>query len=329
MSQSTTSQSTTFRRQGLRLLALREASILAVAILLFVYFAVTNGNFISNANLVTLSQFIAPAAIIASGEVMLLICGEIDLSVGQVYALAPFIMAFTAKAGLTIGLGIVFGLAVAALVGLINGLITVKLRVPSFVTTLGMLFLINGLTLTISNGYPVNTPGGPLVANVLGAYGYTEFGWAVLVVLIMHMVLRHRPWGLHTVAVGGNLIGATEAGIDEAKIKVGNFMLTSMLGGLTGILEAFRIGSTDPLAGGTKIMFLAVASGVIGGTRLAGGSGTVMGALIGAIVLGTLQDGFTLAGISAFTFDIIIGGAILLAMIANIRVETMRRGMRR
>ena len=260
---------------------------------------------------------------------MLLICGEIDLSVGQVFALAPFIMAFSVKAGLGLFVGIVLALLVSAVVGLINGGITVLLRVPSFVTTLGTLFLINGFTLTISRGYPVNTPGGTAIANIFGAAGYSEFLWALLIVVIMHMVLRHRRWGLHTIAVGGNLTGATEAGINAARIKVGNFVLTSVLGGITGLLEAFRIGSTDPLAGGTNVMFLAVASGVIGGTSLAGGSGTIIGGLLGATVLGVLQDGFTLAGINAFTFDMIIGAAILIAMVANIRVQGMRKGGRR
>lgn len=323
------SQPISLRRHGSRLFALREASILVVAILLFGYFAISNGNFLSGANLQTLSQFIAPAAIIACGEIMLLICGEIDLSVGQVFALAPFIMAFSVKAGLGLFVGIALALLVSAMVGLINGGITVLLRVPSFVTTLGTLFLINGFTLTISRGYPVNTPGGATIANIFSASGYSEFLWALLIVLVMHAVLRHRRWGLHTIAVGGNLTGATEAGINAARIKVGNFVLTSVLGGATGILEAFRIGSTDPLAGGTNVMFLAVASGVIGGTSLAGGSGTIIGGLLGATVLGVLQDGFTLAGINAFTFDMIIGGAILIAMIANIRVQSMRKGGRR
>lgn len=318
------SQAITFRQRSTRFLRMREASIVIVAVLLFAYFAFANANFISGDNLQTLSQFIAPSAIIACGEIMLLICGEIDLSVGQVFALAPFIMAFTTHAGLSIGVGIVFALIGSCIVGLINGAITILLKVPSFVTTLGTLFLINGFTLTISGGFPMNTPGSKTVANVFGAWGYSEFLWALLIVLIMHVVLRHRRFGLYTIAVGGNLTGATEAGISAARIKIGNFVLTSMLGGVTGILEAFRIGSTDPLAGGTNIMFLAVASGVIGGTSLAGGSGTILGGLIGACVLGILQDGFTLQGINAFTFDMIIGGAILIAMVANIYFGQMR-----
>jgi simple sugar transport system permease protein len=149
------------------------------------------------------------------------------------------------------------------------------------------------------------------------------------VVAVMHFVLRQTKWGLHTIAAGGNLVGAAEAGINVDRIKVGNFMLTSVLAGFTGVIEAFRISSTDPLAGGTGIMFLAVAAGVIGGTPLAGGSGTVLGGLIGAIVLGVLRDGFTLQGINAFTFDMIIGAFILVAMISNIHMTRLQRIGRR
>ena len=90
--------------------------------------------------------------------------------------------------------------------------------------------------------------------------------------------------------------------------------------------EAFRVGSIDPLAGGNNIMFLGVASGVIGGTVIAGGAGTIIGGLVGGIMLGVLQDGFTLQGINAFTFDIVIGAAILIAMVANIHLARLRGG---
>ncbi len=313
------------RRGALRtFLRWREASIIVVAVLLVVYFEVSNDNFLSNDNLQTLSQFVAPWVIIACGEIMLLICGEIDLSVGQVFALAPFIMYFANHAGVPLGLAIVAALIVSALVGLFNGCITVLLNVPSFVTTLGSLFILNGLTLTISRGFPVNTPGGPVVTAIMGGVGYAEIIWALAIVALMHVVLRNTRWGLHTIAVGGNAIGASEAGINVGRIRIGNFVLTSVFGGLTGILEAFRIASTDPLAGGTEYMFLAVAAGVIGGTSLAGGSGTILGGLVGAIVLAVLRDGFTLQGINAFTFDLIIGAAILIAMVANVRLARLR-----
>jgi simple sugar transport system permease protein len=130
------------------------------------------------------------------------------------------------------------------------------------------------------------------------------------------------------VRVGGNIVGASEAGVNVNGIKVANFMLTSTLGGLAGILESFRITSIEPLAGGTDIMFRAVAAAVIGGTALTGGSGTIVGGLLGALVLSVLLDGFTLVGINADTFDMILGISILVAMIFNQYLQrSRRRGM--
>jgi simple sugar transport system permease protein len=301
-----------------------EASVVFVSVALVAYFEIANQNFLTGANLQTLSQFVAAPVIIACGEIMLLICREIDLSVGQVFALAPFLMENVHDWGVPEPLAIVAALAVCALIGLVIGLITIGLRVPSFITTLGMLFLITGLTLTISRGYPANTAGGPVLTGIMGAWAYAEIIWALVIVAITHTVLRHTRWGLHTIAIGGNIVAAAEAGIAINRIKIGNFVLTSTLGGLTGLLEAFRVGSIDPLAGGSNIMFLGVASGVIGGTAIAGGAGTIIGGLVGGIMLGVLQDGFTLQGINAFTFDIVIGAAILIAMVANINLARLR-----
>jgi simple sugar transport system permease protein len=303
----------------------REASILVVALALIFYFQTANNVFLSPENIATVAQYAAPWAIIAAGEVMLLICGEIDLSVGQVFALAPFIMNFAFHAGIPLVAGMVIALAASALVGLINGLVTVLLRVPSFVTTLGTLFLLNGFTLTITQGFPVQTPGSGTFSLILGHGMYAPILWAIGIMIAMQILLTSTRWGLHTIATGGNQIGASESGVNIGRIKVGNFMLLSVLGGFAGILTAVRITSMDPLAGGTDVMFRAVAAAVIGGTALAGGSGTVAGAFLGALVLATIFDGFTLLGVSAFTFDMILGAAILLAMILNVYLARLRR----
>jgi simple sugar transport system permease protein len=318
------------RRAADEFLRRREASILLVAIALMVYFQAVRSVFLSHDNLVTVSQYLAPVAIIAVGEVLLLVCGEIDLSVGNVYTLAPFLMHYAVDYyHVPPVLAIVVVLLVASGIGLINGLVTVMLRVPSFVTTLGMLFAISGITLITSHAFPVAIPpSAEGVGRWLGAAPWSELTWAVLIVAVFHVVLTSTRWGLHTIAVGGNLLGATEAGVKVRRIKVGNFMITSTLGAFTGILEAFRVSSIDPSAGGTQIMFFAVAAAVIGGTALAGGSGTIIGALVGALVLGVLQDGFNLIGISANAFDLILGVAILVAMISNVYLARLRRAGR-
>jgi simple sugar transport system permease protein len=256
---------------------------------------------------------------------MLMIGGDIDLSAGMVFAFAPFMMVFANEAGAPMWLAVLVGLIAAGIIGFVNGAITVWLRLPSFVTTLGTLFLINGITLTVSRGTPVETPGSPAFANFMGAWGYSEIIWTVVLAFVMHILLRHTRWGLHTQAAGANPLGASEAGIQVNRLRLGNFIIAAVLAGLTGILEGFRITSIDPQAGGNQIMFLAVAAAVIGGTPLTGGSGTIVGGLIGAAVLGILNDGFTLIGINAFTFNIILGAAILAAMVFNIHVGRIRR----
>ncbi len=307
-----------------------EIRILVVALILCAYFETANHDFLlTSASLENLSQFIAPVAIIAFGEIMLMIGGEIDLSAGMVFAFAPFIMYFAHDAGAPAWLALIAGLAAAAFVGLINGAVTVYLRIPSFVTTLGTLFFVNGFTLTISRGTPVSPPGDAGFAAFMGGWGYSEIIWCGVIVVIMHALLRHTRWGLHTIAAGANQLGASEAGIHVKRLALGNFVLAAFFAGLTGILEGFRITSVDPQAGGNQIMFLAVAAAVIGGTPLAGGSGTMIGGLIGAAVLGILNDGFTLIGINAFTFNMILGAAILAAMIFNIHsVRLSRKGAR-
>ncbi|HYZ21056.1 MAG TPA: ABC transporter permease, partial [Rhodopila sp.] len=202
----------------------REISILVVALILCAYFEQANPDFLlTEASLQNLSQFVAPAAIIACGEIMLMIGGEIDLSTGMVFALAPFIMHFAHQAGLPLPIAMLLGLLASAAVGLVNGIITVMLMVPSFITTLGTNFLLNGLTLTISHGTPVEAPEAPTFAAIFGNWGYSEIIWAVAITAIMHVVLRQTRWGLHTIASGANPIGASEAGIKVNRLKIGNF----------------------------------------------------------------------------------------------------------
>ncbi len=304
----------------------RESSILLVAVILAGYFQYQNSDFLgSNPSLVNLSQFVAPWTIIACGEIMLMIGGEIDLSAGMTFAFAPFVMHFAVLAGMPPIVALLLAVAASALVGVINGLVTVVLGIPSFVTTLGTLFLLNGITLTISAGQPVQPPGGPGFQAFFGNWDYSEIIWAVVVVAVMNVLLRNTRWGLHTIAAGANPLGASESGINVRRLQIGNFIICAMLAGFTGILEGFRISSSDPLAGGTQVMFYAVAAGVIGGTPLTGGSGTIIGGLIGALVLGVLQDGLTLIGTNAFVFPTILGAAILAAMLFNLNVNKLRR----
>lgn len=307
-----------------RLVRRREAGIVVVAVALVVYFQVVTGRFISGSNFITVSQLTAATAIIACGEVMLLICGEIDLSVGNTFALVPFILLFATQAHIPLPLAMIGSLLVGAVIGLINGSVTVFLRVPSFVATLGMLFLLNGLTLTVTNGYPAAAPSVGRGNSILGGAPASEILWAVGIVALMQLLLTRTRFGPHTVAVGGNQMGARESGVSVNFVKIAAFVMAGVLAGFAGILDSFRVSSIDPLQGGTDIMFMAVAGAVIGGTVLTGGSGTVVGAFLGVVVLSLLHDGFTFIGISAFAFDMILGGTILLVMVINVYLGRLR-----
>jgi simple sugar transport system permease protein len=317
-----------FSRLSLVFVRQREASILVVTLVLVIYFWVSSSDFISVGNTRTIFEYFSETAIIAVGEVFLLICGEIDLSVGQVFAFAPFVMYFANQAGLPLWLSIIVGLLASLVVGLVNGLATVWFRIPSLITTLGTQFLLNGITLTISNDFPVIPPEEGRLNQIMGAAPYSEIIWALAIMVIFQIVLSFTRWGVHTFATGGNQLGASEAGVTINRIKIGNFMLTAMLGGLAGILGGFRIDSIDPTSGGTNIMFSAVAGAVIGGTALSGGVGTVLGAFLGVLALSILRDGFTLLGVNANTYDVVLGAAILIAMVANLSVRRLREANR-
>jgi simple sugar transport system permease protein len=316
---------------GRAVLRQRESTVFVVAVGLFIYFAVSSSSFVTGTNLpILFTQDSSPYIIIALGEVFLLICGEIDLSVGFTFTLAPFLMYFLSTYDHVPGvLAILISLVMGLVVGWINAFLTVTIGLPSFITTLGTGFVLLGIVNTTSHGQPVSVPPG-MASNVHWLGGnWAPFIWAVALTIIMHIVLTQTRWGLHTVSVGGNLLGAREAGINVGLIKYGNFMLTGLFGALVGIQNAFVTSSIDPTAGGYLPMFYAVTAAVIGGTAMLGGTGTIIGAFLGAIVIGMLTDGFIILGVSANPLDIIFGAAVLVAMIANVQLARLReRGAR-
>jgi simple sugar transport system permease protein len=342
------------RELALRFLTLREGSIVVVTLLTIVYFTIQNDRFFTHANFETLLPYFAPFAILAVGEVMLMVAGEIDLSIGSVSIFAPFMFYEFNQAGLGLVACLILALACCMVVGIINGVLTEVVGVSSFITTLGMLLGLGGLTLIISHAQPVAMPGAEVTshtvnvthvvngvkvtlpekvndtgtfASIFGAGVYSELIWALIIVFGVQVLLRLTRWGMYTVAVGGNKHGAAEAGINVRITVIRNFIMCSVFAGFVGILEATRATSVTPdTAGASETMFRAVSAAVIGGTLLAGGEGTAIGALIGAIFLGVLRDGLTLEGVNADYLDFILGVAILVAMVINTYVARVRKG---
>jgi simple sugar transport system permease protein len=308
----------------------REASVLAIAVVLFIYFWATTNQFFSHGSFVNIAQYMAPYVVIGIGLVLLMVCGEIDLSVGFVWMLAPFTMRTFINSGVPTLLAIVITvLILAVIIGGINGVVTTIFGVPSLITTLGTGYIVFGYALTISSAQQVNIPVASLgLGHWFGFEAWSEIIWATVLVLIFQVILTRTRWGLYTVSVGGNMLGAREAGIKVNQIKIGNFMMCSGLGALAGILDAFKNNIIDPSAGQLSVVLVALAGAVIGGTVMLGGSGTMIGMWLGVLVLGILQDGFNLRGISSNKFQIILGAAILLAMIANTYLTRLRNAGR-
>jgi simple sugar transport system permease protein len=313
-------------RAAILFLKQREASVLAIAVILFIYFAATTTAFVSHGSFVNIAQYMAPYVIIGIGLVLLMVCGEIDLSVGFVWTLSPFVMKFFIDSGIPTLLAIIITVPIlAVIIGGINGIITTVFGVPSLITTIATGFIIFGYTLTISAAQQVNIPTESLgLGHWFGLEAWSEIIWASVLVLIFHVILTRTRWGLYTVSVGGNMLGAREAGIKVNRIKIGNFMLCSGFGALAGIIEAFKNNIIDPSAGQLNVLLIALTGAVIGGTAMMGGSGTMIGMWLGMLVLGILNDGFNLRGISSNKLLIILGAAILLAMIANTYLSRLR-----
>jgi simple sugar transport system permease protein len=256
------------------LVRVREVSVLIVALGLVFYFQAANPAFLSESNILSLARFAVPYVVIASALCLLLICGELDLSVGQSFAFAPIVMYLAYdKLFLVLPLAVLVGLLAVALVGLVNGVITVYLGVSSLITTLGMFFLLAGLNVILTGGFPATTPDTNTLTKVLGEYPWAGAIWALAIVAVLQLVLSRTRWGLHTYATGGNPLGSREAGVGVARIKIGNFIMCAALGGFVGIIESFRINSIDPLAGGPDIVLCASPRRSSGGRRFSAGSG--------------------------------------------------------
>jgi simple sugar transport system permease protein len=299
----------------------REASIAIVAIVLVAYIQLNNSVFLTSPLMSVVLRDTSRIGIISMGIVLVMITGEIDLSVGAVFAMAPFLMI---RMNIDLGWPLFLGMPIAILlgvgVGFFNGFITVKLRVPALITTLGTYFLLTGFTVFGQNRY------GPLdkLFSWDGLTGFTPFLWTLAVALILTLVLTRTVLGLHVISTGSNLLAAKEIGVRTDRIKITTFMILGGLAALAGLITSTISGSADPLSGGAVLTLYAIAAAVIGGTALTGGSGTVIGALIGAFVIACLTNGLVLLGVQATQSNFFLGAAILAAMILSVQVDAVR-----
>ena len=285
--------------------------------------------FATSKNLYNITRNVTFVAIIALGMTMVIITGGIDLSVGSVLCLCSMVLAVVMHAGYSIEVGIAASIATALVVGAINGVLIAYVGLPSFVVTLGMLSIARSLAM-VASGNTVVFEFGPDHDKLLALGGGAWlFGIAnpvlymVVLGLITGFVLRFTQFGRYLFAIGGNEQAAMMTGVPVRIIKVLVYMISAVSAGIAGIVQTGWLGAVTTNIG-TGMELQVIAAAVIGGANLAGGGGTALGAIIGAMLIEVIRNSLGLLGINAFWQGTFIGGAILFAVLFD-RLANYRR----
>lgn len=302
--------------------------MIALLVLVAFFWWRNPGVFTKPANLAVIMRFIATFGILGIGEILVIITGGIDLSVGSMTALTGVLVAWLILKGVG---GIMFGvvpaillvLAFSALVGLWHGFFVTKVGVPAFIITLGTWLIASGAAAYITRGYPVVFPSEhPFLALGQGEFHSIPIMFIVLVVvaLVASFILNLTTLGRHIYAVGGNREAARVSGVKVDAVRIFCYASSGVMAGIVGILLASRLGQGTPVVGSSYELW-AIAATVIGGTSLFGGEGTVLGAIVGAAIMGVMQNGMVLVNLSSYLQTIVLGVVLVIAVV----YDTLRR----
>lgn len=315
-----------------KIVSAREVVILLITIGLVVlfYFTSYQNRFVCAENLETMFSVGPELGIIVVGVALLMICGEFDLSVGSVSAFCALIGVELYMSGLDPFLALVVALGVGAAVGAINGLITVKFGIPSFIATLGAMMLWRGAVYIITAGrsapFHVQETHPAFYDFFTGTVGGVpmQFIWFLIIGVALALLLNYHRFGNRVYATGGNREAARAMGINVNRTKIICFVLVGVLCAFAGIMRTARIGSFF-CAQGDGMELMAIAATVVGGTSLFGGSGTIIGAFLGVLVITFLDYGLIMSRVPGFWFKAVLGILIIVVVIINI-VIWKRRG---
>ncbi len=294
--------------------------LLAVSIAL----AIASPVFATSGNLLNVGLATSVTALLAAGQTFVIILAEIDLSVGAVLGFTAVITATTLRHEPTV-IGVLIGLAVGAAVGLVNGLLVTRARMPSFIATLAMMSVLSGLTLSVTQGNPINVTD----------YSFQNIGqartagvpvpvWIMLVVFVVFgLLLARTRYGRYVYATGDNAEAAKLSGIAVNRVKILAFMISGSLAALAGFVVTARLSTAEPTAG-TGLELEAIAAVIIGGTSLAGGRGNLIGTIVGALILGVIDNGMNLLNVSPFLQSVVKGLVILFAVLLDRNAAVIR-----
>jgi ribose transport system permease protein len=298
----------------------REFMILCIIVLGVVGLTYAKPEFLSKPSIATVMLSLTAQSIIAIGMTILLVSGTFDLSVGSTFALAGTVTAIWLKSGMPAPMAIGLALAVGVLIGLINGLIITELGINAFITTLGMMGLVRGLMMVVSGGRNISEL--PAGFNALGQGDLipavqNPIVISIVLIVVSDFLLRRSRFFRQSYYIGGNEAAAILSGINVKRIKVFNFALVGFLAALAGIITTARFGSASTTAGkGLELKVISAA--IIGGASLKGGAGTILGALLGTVLMSIIISSITLLGIDTNWVDFVIGAALLLAVMADV-----------
>ena len=317
-------------------LALQKPELVSalLLILLALLFQIrSDAVFLSINNIRGIMGLLPETALVAVGVTLLMICGEFDLSVGSVFALMPMTMAVLIVGGMPFWLAVMAGLGLCALIGFLNGWITIQFDIPSFITTLGMMFMARSLTVVVSGGFPPRIKPGEVPSWVF--VGFVDDGglirasvlWFAAIAILIALLLARTNFGNWVRATGGFMPAAAAMGIPTGKVKIACFMICSVLAGFAGMIQSLRLNSFLPSIGeGMELQ--AVAAAVIGGTSLAGGIGSILGGLIGATLIRVIDNGMVMSQVNGSWFKFAIGALTIFAVVGNSWLRRRGRAMK-
>ncbi len=295
--------------------------LLVAEIVIFWYI---NPDFLSSLNISNILTFSVELGLIALAMTLLMTSGEFDLSVGSVFGFSAVLMWTLYNSGTaSLEIGFIAAMAIALLIGLVSGLFVTRLRIPSFLVTLGMLLVVRGSSLYITDGFPQRTwdaEGSWLADLLVGDFYVGEFRiymslfWFLAVAVILAFVLTLTKTGNWIQASGGNPGSARARGVRVSRVKIALFMLTAGMAAFAGVISSIRTAAANPNSG-TGYELEVIAMVVIGGTALTGGRGTILGTVLGVLILRVMRNGIVLIGVPGLAYNIFIG-AIILGMMA-------------
>jgi simple sugar transport system permease protein len=307
-----------------RIISAPEFGPFVLLILEIAVFAAINPAFLSPLNISNTLTFTVELGLIALAMTLLMTAGEFDLSVGSLFGFAPVVMWTLYNAGLTsLFVGFLVALLISAGIGLFNGLFVTRLKIPSFLVTLGMLLVVRGVALFVTDGFPQRTwsASGLWLSNLLvgdfhiGPFRvYASLFWFIAAAIILSYVLTRSKFGNWIQAAGGNSVAARARGVNVNGVKVWLFVLSAVMSAFAGIISSIRTSAANPNSG-TGYELEVIAMVVIGGTALTGGRGTILGTVLGILILRVMRNGIVLVGVPGLAYNIFIG-AIILGMMA-------------